>query len=384
MDITELEQLPLDRFEFQLKKYYTMRKDIHGKILTPEELAQYIRWMAKTYFTQTKNLNSNTGLPHPDIKLTEIGIRALADPGDEKAINSIFSNFQQQNEEINIIANQDISIERMFRYMPSHWHSNSYFEIYYALSPNCTVHFTDEIVHMNSGTVLIVAPGVIHASPCYRDDCILMFFLIRSSTFDHVFWNQLNTESLMSNFFQKALLDGQRTAYLQFETYSDTVIKILLSRIYNEYLEETAYRSQMMNALMSEFFVLLLRGYENTAKLPKSGQFHWKQEFSAIFAFIQTNYANTTLADVAAHFHYSERQISRIVLQYTGQNFAQLILRLRMEKAATMLKQRHSSIELIAASVGYSTLSSFYRAFTKYYHCTPGDFLSQNTEIAPF
>lgn len=374
----DLENLPLSRFEEKLKMYYRMRPDIAGRILNPNELAEYIRWMATEYIHSTRGIDYNPGLKL-NLQVTEMGMRLLTNPTDQEAREAVFSNFGHQNEQVQFLADHDISLNRMYRYMPTHWHSNEYFEIYYALSDNCSVHFTDEVIHMSAGTVLIIPPTVIHASPCYQDDCILMYFLLRSSTFEHVFWNQLSSENLMSVFFRKALENEQASSYLQFDTNNDVDIKELFYRLNNEYEEHRPYQVQMLNTLMSEFLILLLRRYESTAKLPSTGNLHWKPKFSMIFSYIQKHFATTNLSEIAELFHYSERQISRIVLNCTGQTFSELLLKLRMEKAIAMLRQQNASMELIAATVGYSTLSSFYRAFVKYYGCTPGNYCDSKT-----
>ena len=207
--------------------------------------------------------------------------------------------------------------------------------------------------------------------------------MVRATTFEKVFWNQLPPENLMTLFFQQALSMPKGTSYLHFETGDDFDIKNLMFRVWEEYQQNDLYGSQMMNALLSEFFILLLRRYEGTAKLPRTEDFHWKHEFSAIFSYIQINYQNITQKDVAEKFHYSERQITRIIENCMGMNFAQLILKLKMEKAAGLLLQGEYSIENISQIVGYSTVSSFYRAFCKYYGCTPLEYkakkgLSQN------
>ena len=80
-----------------------------------------------------------------------------------------------------------------------------------------------------------------------------------------------------------------------------------------------------------------------------------------------------TLTGIAKHFHYSERQINRIVKGCTGDTYAHLVLRLRMEHAASLFNAG-AEIDLTAEASGYSTLSSFYRAFTAYYECTPGEY----------
>ena len=57
----------------------------------------------------------------------------------------------------------------------------------------------------------------------------------------------------------------------------------------------------------------MLQRYESTARLPRSGDFYWKHEYSAILAYIQQHFAEAGIEDVARQFHYSTRQISRVV-----------------------------------------------------------------------
>lgn len=167
---------------------------------------------------------------------------------------------------------------------------------------------------------------------------------------------------------------------MHFKTEGDPDIETILNKIDGEYNHPETYSVQYLNLLMSEFFLLLLRRYEGTARLPRTESFYWKHEFSAIFSFIQSHYTDMTLAETAKHFHYSERQINRIVKSCTGDTYAHLVLRLRMEHAASLLKSG-AEINLIAEACGYSTLSSFYRAFTAYYGCTPAEYRKKDAEM---
>ena len=49
-----------------------------------------------------------------------------------------------------------------------------------------------------------------------------------------------------------------------------------------------------------------------------------------------------------------------------------------MNRACELLQQGSYSPEQIAAMTGYSSLSSFYRAFSEYFGCTPMIWLIQN------
>lgn len=373
--IENLEQLPMTELETMLKQILELRPDMKERIPTAEELSDYISWMGD-HFGSRVHLSVDTVPTFAATSdITELGRRLMDHPGDRQALAQLAAGYTVQSEERYIAGGHDISVSRMFRYMPSHWHTNQYFEVYYAFSGNCPVYFPDEVVTLKPGAALIVAPNTVHASPCFSDDCCLLFCMVRASTFQRVFWNQLPPENLMSTFFRRALSSTQSTSYVQFETNMDTDVRRLMLEIYTEYQGGEVYSAQMINALMSTFFLMILRRYEGTARLPRTETFFWKHEFSAIFSYIQTHYAHTSLPEVAVRFGYSERQVSRIVLKSTGKNFAQIITQLKMERAASLLKQREFTIQAIAESVGYSTVSSFYRTFIKYYNCTPRKFI---------
>lgn len=373
MELMPLSSLPMTILEEMLKDCLAQRPDVRDHILTSDDLTEYIRWMAKTHDRPANISIVDIPLRHSGSRMAEIADKMLDNPTDDQMLSLLSSGYSKQSEERYILAGHDISVGRMLRYMPSHWHTNSYFEIYYAFSGNCPIHFKDEIITLKQGTVLIVAPSAAHASPCFSDDSVLVYYMVRSSTFDQVFWNQIPSDSLMATFFRQALSGQHPSSYLHFETGGDEDIHRLLLQIYHEYYLDNPYQSQLLNALMSTFFILLLRRYEGTARLPRTEDFFWKHEFSAILSHIQANYATVTQAELAQQFHYSERQISRIVQSCMGMTYNQLILKLRMEKAAALLRQK-VSIEAVSNAVGYSTVSSFYRAFIRYYDCKPAEY----------
>lgn len=375
MTYEKLVNLTMTQMESLLKKCFLQIPELHEKILQPETLAEYISWMVSTFGNNPEyRLTDDSSLNYTTEQIADLGKQVLDDMQNTKALDALAECYGEQKEERFIVANHDISIGRMLRYMPAHWHRDDYFEVYYSFSGECPVCFSGDTVIVRPGTVLIVAPSVLHASPCYRDDLVLLYYMLRASTFDKVFWNQLPADSLMASFFRQALNGSQPNSYLHFETEQDPQIGRLLAWLYQEFLGKKAYCAQMLNSLMSTFFILLLRRYESSARLPRTDSFYWKHEFSAIFSYIQSNFATVKASELAQLFHYSERQITRIIQRCTGMTFAALVNKLRMEKAASLLKQDNTSITLISSLTGYSTVSSFYRAFEHYYGCTPVEY----------
>ena len=376
--MSENRDFPMTGIENAIKTRFFDHHVGAKQIFTPIEFASYITSMiredgGKTTF-EGEDDKTLALLQNPTLKPAVENV--ARGPESEESAMALADSFLSQKEQSQMLEDFDISCWRMLRYIPAHWHSNEYFELYYAYMGTCPIYFEKEVVDLHAGSILILAPGIVHATPCYADDAVLFVYHIRSSTFDRVFWNQLRQGGLMEHFFREALKHQKNAAYLHFETQVDPDIEALLSRITTEYHTPISYTSQMLNALMSEFFVLLLRRYEGTVRLPRTANFYWRHEYSAILTYIEQHYHDKKLEDIAAKFGYSRRQITRIIEQATGGNYARLIIRLRMERAAFLLK-RGITPENTAELVGYQNLSSFYRAFSTYHGCTPKQYVNR-------
>ena len=360
---------PLTAMEEGLKYFLQRRPDMQSKIPTASELAEYFSWMAGEYRQPKPDIH----LGETERQLAEEAMAALADSRPEVAAEWFEKRLKRHSERDFLQAGWDITADIMRRYHPSHWHSSGFFEVYYSLSGDCPIYFRDETVILNPGALMIVAPSVVHASPCFADDRILAFFLIRTSTFNEIFWSQLEEDNLLTSFFRQALSGTLTTSYLWFNTENDREIRDCLQKIISEYRGSERYAAKIANSLMNIVFSLLLRRYEGTARLPRTKDFYWKQVFSAILSYVQTNFATAGIEDVAAHFHYSRRQINRIIQSCMDMSYKELTIKLRMEHAQTLIRQRTMTLSEIALMLGYSSASSFHRAFTRYYGFSPGD-----------
>ena len=101
-----------------------------------------------------------------------------------------------------------------------------------------------------------------------------------------------------------------------------------------------------------------------------------KQEKNIIFIlkYIELHYATLTLPKLTSFFNYSERQLTRILKNYTGQTFSSLIQNIRLSKAAEMLKQPDRSVTAVMEEIGYSNITHFYKIFEKKFHMTPAEY----------
>ena len=372
------EQTDMSKVEQMLKEFMAERSDVAGKILSSDELLAYIGWVIERY---TRKFGANVLNEMPAFT-NRTGMAAFvaeisAHPDKRKAIARLSKALAVQSDEDFLTPGQTISVGRMPRYYPAQWHMSTYFQVCYAPAGVCPVHFQNETIELKNGALLIIAPNVMHATPCYADDAILKLYMLRASTFQHVFWNQLGDDNLLTKFFRIALDNHSITSYLHFETDSDPEVQRILLQIDQEYQTEKPYGQQMINSLMRLFFLLILRRYEGTARLPRTDYFFWKHQFSGILSYIQTHYQHATLNSVAEKFNYSSKQVGRIVKDCTGEPFGDLIRSMKMKKAVELLLDRKYPPEQVAPLVGFATVNSFYRSFKDYYGLPPLEWVSK-------
>ena len=360
--------------EYQLKYALERRPEFQGRVLSSDEMYSYMADLIRASQNTPSAFPRPRELP-PMLRgggIDEMGRHLLENPDDPEARQKLASLLGSSQESRFFMENQDISAGRFLRYLPTYWRSDDYFKVYYVFSGQCPVSFEQESLVLAPGQTLIIPPGILEACCCPFDDCAVLFYMIRRSTFSQVFLSHLTSGNLMADFFRRALSNQSASPYLLFETGQDPMLEGLLYEIFSQYNRDDSYSSQLLNPLMSSFFLFLLQRYEHTARISPHSDIRWKQEFSEILRHIQTHYATVTLEELSKKFSYSRRQLIRIIESCTGQTFSRLLTKLRMERAARMLLTGAASMEQISAEVGYANVSGFYRAFTRCYGCTPG------------
>ncbi|UJF32922.1 response regulator transcription factor [Paenibacillus hexagrammi] len=97
-----------------------------------------------------------------------------------------------------------------------------------------------------------------------------------------------------------------------------------------------------------------------------------------IRSFIEQNLAaDVSLQSIADHVYLHPVYVSKIYKLETGDNLSDYVNRLRMDKAAHLLKHSQDKIYEIATQLGYQRPHSFNHAFKKHYGMTPQEYRDQ-------
>lgn len=88
--------------------------------------------------------------------------------------------------------------------------------------------------------------------------------------------------------------------------------------------------------------------------------------------YLSTNY---TLGDLENSYGISKKQISEIIYQNTGNNFTNLIAKLRINYAKTLIEAKMPyTFDYLSYQVGFCSRSSFYKYFKYFEGVTPKEY----------
>lgn len=91
--------------------------------------------------------------------------------------------------------------------------------------------------------------------------------------------------------------------------------------------------------------------------------------------YMYNNYVQKlSLLDVADHCYISSWHLSKLLNQYTGKGFFEIINRIRIDKAKELLKGSTAKIQEISDMVGFQDVTHFSRIFKNYEEISPKDY----------
>ena len=268
----------------------------------------------------------------------------------------------------------DAALYIHYRFMPCMLHTHSFFEMMYVEQGECVNYIEGRPVFMKKGDVSILAPGVTHAIGTYDENTILINSLIRSSTFNTTFISLLEDDSIIANFFYRALYHSGDKPYLIFHTGDDTQISGFLHIMLKELAENRRYRRQMINNVLSALFITLIRDHEQDMEIPTADIRSDEDNLLYIIHYMQNHYTSITLQELSAFFNYSERQMQRVLKNATGMSFMENIQHQKISRAKDLLENSELTIEEICELTGFQSENNFRRIFRRSCGMNPGEY----------
>jgi AraC-like DNA-binding protein len=244
----------------------------------------------------------------------------------------------------------------------AHWHKE--LELIYIRSGSARISINDHIFVANKGDLVICDSGNIHYSDSYDMDNSLDFII-----FD---------PNIVSPLYEKSNFEHPLVSCLMLEELqlSDKLIH-LINILKIETKQKEPYYREIITATLSEFWYQLQR------KLPKNHNLTTETskrdsmlyDLQQLLSYIDVHYFENLSLDFAAHkMNFSESHFSKIFKKLTGINYINYVNLVRVEHAASQLKNTPDKVTDIAINCGFNNIRNFNRVFKSITGMTPTAF----------
>lgn len=241
------------------------------------------------------------------------------------------------------------------------------FVLYYAFQGPFRLQFERKRYDMQIGDVVIVAPGcrVIAYMP---PESIVLGLNVDPKVFESVFYSAINNGNLVSRFLHSVLYSSDHVNFLIFHTGKDEAVQLFFQMIMMQNTSYDSFTQSTKEHILGMMLTHLVRYWSTHVTEYHSSQ---QASFSAIIAYIQSNWQQVTLRELAERFHYNTAYLSRLISSKTGKTFSMLIQELRMEEACHRLVNTDQKVTAIAYATGFHSTEHFSRSFRKIIGMSP-------------
>lgn len=258
-------------------------------------------------------------------------------------------------------------------------HQHPYFEFLYLYQGTLTTVLDGEILHLTEGDLCLMnlkAKHRILKGDNTRD--VAFNILVLPNVFNNFFLRMNNSSSFVSSFFNEAFQYQMKSQnYLLFhrdkqDCIFETIVQLMIA------CDNTPQplQAEMLVSLFSALLAELTNQYQKHVSFGKPGQRSGRDIYE-IIQYIGEHLTDISLSALADHFNYAPSYLSRIIKQYSGKNFSEIILDIRLSQAAKLLIESNRSIQEIMFSVGCTNSTWFINKFKKKFHCLPHDYRNQ-------
>ena len=162
--------------------------------------------------------------------------------------------------------------------------------------------------------------------------------------------------------------------YLHFQVSDILPIQNLMENMVWTLLNNQPNKRSINQITMGLLFLHLMH---HTDRIRSASSSFDQQLIFQVLKFIDENYKDGQLTDLASQLGYEIPWLSRAIKRLLGRTYKELLQIKRLNQAAFLLQSTRLPITDICAAVGYDNTSYFHRIFREYYHMSPKEYRCQ-------
>ena len=326
-----------------------------------------------------REFNTYTPLERAALEFGETDSSLLAEQLGIKDYQLDQSSRRTLSKEYYFPAGTGITYSRHPRFVDCPVHRHDFFELTYVWQGSVWQTVNASRINLKEGSLLLLDTNVRHSLERVDKDTFVINIMMTKEYFHEKLMKQFSCSNRITEFIFSALYRHSLSGnYLYFPLEGDQEVRHCITAVLLELKKGEPGSGEIIRSFMTILFSLLARegncqdaGSSNSGTAPSS--------VVNILDYISQNYMDLTLEEAAGHFHFSPNYFSRLLKKYTGKTFITVILELKLERAAMLLKNTSLPVSKAAAASGFQNMNYFYKLFREKYGCTPKQFRSDQT-----
>ena len=257
---------------------------------------------------------------------------------------------------------RDITVRTHTRYTEFPTHRHNYLEMMIVLGGTITHRIADEVITLSDGDILILNKHVSHSIDKAGAPDIGVNIILSDSFVDSLAKELY--ETVFSELAAENLKSDGRGIYLCFSTKGNKQVTNIIENLIFE-LTEYSLDIQILRYTTALLFDYLSKKSEKLLRVASRLPDREQARKSVVMSYIRSSYRNATLGELAENMFLSMPYLSKLIREYFGKSFKELLIEERMARAERLILDTNISIGDVINSVGYENESYFHREFKK-------------------
>ena len=248
----------------------------------------------------------------------------------------------------------------------THWHP--FVEMLLCLESGNELTVNFNTYNLNSNDLIILQPGDLHSIHNHSEDSFLLI------QFPLSLINTFSEADSMLRFLSKHPV-------IRYNPRISGCDKLILTfkSLFDLYDSKTSFCELMIGSKLLYFFGLLgqniISSHQNELSSPEASQYKSAKLIAEACMYISQNCSNPlTLENVSHTIGISKSYFSHLFKDYTKMTFIDFLTAERIKKSESLFINSHQKIIDIAFECGFTSISSFNRAFKKIKGISPTEF----------
>lgn len=274
-----------------------------------------------------------------------------------------------------------VFISREISGLHESFHIDNCFALLYIFQGDCTLTLNSFTRTMHTGELCIISPQIprFHS---FSPESVVLSITVEKETFKQTFSKLLVRDNCLSSFFRNTLLHSEH-GYLFFLLPLCNDLRQIIQHFFQETVHWDEYSPNVFLSYLDVLFTKIIRSQEESYDYyAHSTSSPAAVALPHILHYIQTHYMEElSLENLSKKFHYEKTYLSKLLHQFTGLTYTDIIYECRLKKAKELLRCTNYKITDIAGMVGYNSSDHFSRSFKKYVGMSPKNYRRYLYEI---